>query len=98
MGNLLRGSNSVSPKLAKKQKKQAKADAKAAAEAASSAEKQAQALIEVAQQEAPEIVIPPLPEPERMPSEVDAGTQKARNRIQQRKRGGGGRMSTILTG
>jgi len=85
-------------KGARKAAKQAALDRKLAEKQAAAANKQADALIEVAQQESPEIVIPPLPEPERMPSEVDAGTRNARNRIQQRKRGGGGRLSTILTG
>jgi len=78
--------------------RQAKLDRKLAANQAKVAAKQADALIQVAQQGPPEIVIPSVPEPERMPSEVDAGTRKARNRLAQRKRGGGGPLSTILTG
>ena len=87
-------------KLAQKQAAAAKNDAAAAAAAQAA---QLAALENIATSEAPavqvpDIVIPELPEPERMPSEVDAGTRKARNRIAARKRGGGGRMSTILTG
>jgi len=47
--------------------------------------------------EIPEIEAPALPKPIRMPTEQDPQIQAAAKRLKDKKRGRGGRLSTILT-